>query len=235
VYAKRLARVLGRGWLAFAGVMVAGLPAGATPLISEVYYDAVGADNGHGFVEIAGVPGADLAGYRLLGVNGANGAPGPLVELVGAIGPSGLFLLADVDREGVSATPGADQYANFDFQNGPDSVQLLAGSVVVDALAWGVFGPGEFPAGEGAPAPDAPPGSSLARLFADRDSDDNAADFGILAVPTPGQATFAPIPEPGSGALLTLALGFLAGSRRRTDAAGVARRCEVEEAHRIRM
>ena len=46
----------------------------ATPLISEVLYDAVGSDNGLSFVEIYGTPGTLLDGYVLEGINGANGA-----------------------------------------------------------------------------------------------------------------------------------------------------------------
>ena len=59
---------------------------------------------------------------------------------------------------------------NFDFQNGPDSILLVDGEVVLDAIGYGVFAPDEFFAGEGSPAPDAPAGSSLARVFADLDS-----------------------------------------------------------------
>ena len=91
---------------------------------------------------------------------------------------------------------------NFDLQNGPDSLVLRApDGRVIDALAYGVFGPLEVPAGEGRPAPDPPAGQSLARRFANLDSDDNARDFVALTDPTPG---FGPLqlPEPSSGILL---------------------------------
>ena len=59
------------------------------------------------------------------------------------------------------------------------------------------------PAGEGQPAPDAPPGSSLARLLANLDTDDNAADFGVLSLPTPGTGPVgAPVPEPRAWVLV---------------------------------
>jgi hypothetical protein len=45
----------------------------------------------------------------------------------------------------------------------------------LDAIGYGVFGVGEIFAGEGTAAVDAPAGSSLARLFANLDTDDNAA------------------------------------------------------------
>jgi len=84
---------------------------------------------------------------------------------------------------------------------------------VLDALAYGDFGPGDVSAGEGVPAPDAPAGQSLARVFADLDTDDNAVDFEVLALPTPGQAVLV-APEPGSVALLLVGLLGLAVRRR---------------------
>ena len=92
----------------------------ATPLISEVLYDAVGSDNGQSFVELSGTPGTLLDGMTLEGVNGAGGAIGPVIMLSGVIAADGLFVVADTDA-GVTSVPFADQLANFDFQNGPDS------------------------------------------------------------------------------------------------------------------
>ena len=92
--------------------------AGALPLLSEVFYDAVGSDNGQSFVEIYGAPGTSLTGYRLEGINGSNGAVTPSIALGGAIAPDGFFLVADDAGDGTTAVPGADWIANFDFQNG---------------------------------------------------------------------------------------------------------------------
>ena len=55
----------------------------AAPLLSEVLYDAVGADAGGVFVEVSGAPGTDLSGFVLEGINGANGSITESVALAG--------------------------------------------------------------------------------------------------------------------------------------------------------
>lgn len=206
----RATTALGAGLLA----AVFAAPATALPLLSEVLYDASGSDDGSTFVEIYGAPGTDLAGLTVEGVNGSNGDVGPVVALVGTIPADGLFVLADETGGGVTFVANADQTANFDFQNGPDSVVLRDGASVLDALGYGDFAVDDVFAGEGSPAPDPAAGSSLARTFANVDSGDNAADFTVLAVPTPGSASLLAVPEPGSHALLALGLALLAPARR---------------------
>lgn len=200
-------------------VCVGAAPAGASPLLSEVFYDADGADDGYGFVELAGEPGETLDGLSLAGVNGYNGALGPVIELEGVIGPDGLFLVADLTADGSTYIPHSDLLANFDFQNGPDSVVLFDGETVLDAVGYGDFAVDEFFAGEGNAAFDAPAGSSLARVFADLDTGDNATDFVVLDLPTPGSAVFQPIPEPGAGLLFVCGLACLGQLRRRSSRA----------------
>ena len=187
----------------------------ALPLISEVFYDAVGSDDGQSFVELYGTPGSDLTGLTIEGINGSNGAVTHSIALSGLIPADGLFVLADTFSGGGTAVPDADLLASFDFQNGPDSIVLRDGVLVVDSLGYGVFGAGDVFAGEGSSAPDPPAGSSLARVFADLDSDDNAFDFQVLATPTPGSADFAAVPEPGTGVLVLSGFGVLAALRSR--------------------
>jgi len=198
---------------ALALALLAAAPAGALPLLSEVFYDATGADDGQSFVELSGTPGASLDGLVIEGVNGSNGAVTHTLPLTGSFGADGLFVLADRTAEGTTAVVEADLLLDFDFQNGPDSVVLRDANGVIDALGYGVFGPGEVNAGEGAPAPDVAAGESLARAFANVDTDDNATDF-VGGAPTPGVATFA-VPEPGAAGLLGLGLCGLAWSGRR--------------------
>ncbi len=186
-------------------VLLPAAPAAALPVrISEVLYDAVGSDDGKVFVELFGPAGLDLAGHTLEGVNGANGAVGPVLALSGLIPDDGFFVVAD--RSGtVTQVANADLLANFDLQNGPDSVLLRdAFGDVIDALGYGLFDPSDVFAGEGFPAPDAPAGHSLARILATLDSDDNAADFEVSSEPSPGSGPVA-IPEPSARLLILVA------------------------------
>ena len=94
----------------------------AVPLISEVFYDAIGADNGLVFVELYGDPGSGLDGLFLEGINGANGAAGPTIALSGVFSADGIFVVADDAGDGSTLVANADLIVNFDFQNGPDSI-----------------------------------------------------------------------------------------------------------------
>ena len=208
-------RIHGNGLaaLALAFGSLSSTPAGAVQ-ISELLYDAIGSDNGTVFVELYGEPGTSLEGWRVEGVNGADGAIGPIVTLSGQIGSDGFFVVADSDA-GATQVVNADQLTNFDFQNGPDSVVLRdALGNLLDALGYGLFGAADIFAGEGSAAPDGAAGQSLARLFANQDTNDNLADFALLDVPTPGTGPLA-LPEPGAAAPLALFVCALCLARRR--------------------
>ncbi len=211
----RNARRGGGAWLFACLAALLGMPtaAGALPLISEVFYDAVGSDDGQSFVELYGTPGTDLTGLAIEGINGSNGAVTVSIALSGSIPADGLFVLADTFSGGGTAVPDADALAAFDFQNGPDSVVLRSAQGVLDAVGYGSFDAGEVFAGEGSPAPDAPADQSLARRFANVDSNDNAADFVVLETPTPGSGPL--VPEPATATLLALGLAGLACTRTR--------------------
>ncbi|MFQ5697833.1 MAG: lamin tail domain-containing protein [Myxococcota bacterium] len=198
------------------GAVLHPAPALGTPLLlSEVLYDATGADDGKVFVELFGPSGFDLGGFTLEGVNGADGRVGPVLPLSGLIPGDRFFVVADV-ASGVTGVANADLMLDFDLQNGPDSVVLRdpAGSVV-DALGYGSFAAGEIFAGEGNPAADPSAGSSVARVFANLDSDDNQVDFQSQSLPTPGFGPVA-IPEPDSAWLLVAGCLCASALRRRS-------------------
>ena len=179
--------------------------------LSEVFYDAVGSDADLVFVELYGSPGLSLELHELVGINGSNGAEGPVVALSGVVPADGFFVVADGDA-GVTQVSEADLVLSFDFQNGPDSIVLRGpDGAVLDAVGYGDFADAVF-AGEGAPAPDPPAGQSLARLFADVDTHDNARDFIALEQPSPGRGPVS-VPEPTLALLIWPCLAFLLRSR----------------------
>ena len=73
----------------------------ATPVIQEVFYDALGPDTSSVFTELYGCPGTALNGWSLVGVNGANGRAYRTLELTGAVIPAdGLLVLATASAAG---------------------------------------------------------------------------------------------------------------------------------------
>ena len=125
----------------------------AQTIISEVLYDASSTDNGNVFVELFGTPGTLLDGLLLEGVNGSDGRVYRSVLLAGTIPLDGVFVVADDSGDGTSLVGSADLIREVDFQNGPDSIVLRDGSLILDALGYGDFSGGVF-AGEGSAAMD---------------------------------------------------------------------------------
>ena len=206
-------------WILLLGAAqaLAAAPARALPVISELFYDAVGSDDGRGFVELYGVPGTSLEGLRIEGVNGSGGALGPVLALSGSIPADGFFVVADDLAGGPTLVADADLVLSFDFQNGPDSVVLRSESLVFDAVGYGVFAASDLFLGEGSPTVDPAAGSSIARLFANLDTGNNAADF-AAAAPTPGSAPLASVPEPSTAALIGSGMAILGWQIRRRRA-----------------
>jgi len=170
------------------GCAVSGCKAPPGTVISEIVYDAVGADDDV-FVELHGTPGASLTGLTLVGRNGNGGADYQTITLSGTFDSGGLFVVADPNAA-PWITDVADQLTSAaDYQNRPDSVELRIGTTVVDALGYGTFVTGDVFKGEGAAHPGiTAAGQSLARDGAYGDTNDNASDFGLVAIPTPGAA-----------------------------------------------
>lgn len=191
--------------------------ASAATVISEALYDASGSDNGSVFVELFGTPGTALDGLALEGVNGGDGSVYLTLALTGAISGDGVFVVADDSGDGTTLVGNADLVVNMDFQNGPDSIVLRDGATILDALGYGDFSSAVF-AGEGSAAPDAPAGSSLARLNPLVDSDNNLSDFSVLESPTPGSVPVSSVPLPPALMLMLSGIGgFLAVARRRSE------------------
>ena len=169
--------------------------AGAVPvaLINEVLYDGPGSDADDVFTELFGTPGLNLNGWSLTGTNGADGSVYRTIDLTGGIFPAdGIFLIATAS----ALFTGVDLFANVDWQNGPDSIQLLDNTgTIVDALQYGDAG--AFNAGEGSPAVDVSAGQSLSRDVFGTNTDNNLADFSVLDSPTPGTGpVVTQVPEP---------------------------------------
>lgn len=164
-------------------------------VINELMYDAAGADTeGDLFIELYGDAGGDISGYKVVFINGADGKATETITLPDAklIPDDGLFLIADAKTgaPGTTNVTGADLVENFDPHNAPDCVQLLdEKGGVLDALGYGtpIVTPAENGKScfEGTPATKTSSGQSLSRTNG-KDSDDNAADFQVLTVPTPG-------------------------------------------------
>jgi hypothetical protein len=202
-----------------AALLLGASHASAAPLLSEVFYDAIGTDDGLSFVEIWGAPGTSLAGLTIEAINGSGGAVTHSLALTGTIGANGLFVVADGVSGGGTAVANADLILEFDFQNGPDSVVLRDALGILDAVGYGVFAAGEVFAGEGSPALDPAAGSAIARRFANLDTNDNAADW-LGDAPTPGTAAIQPVPEASPLLLFGPVAAFLL--RRRLSAAATA-------------
>ncbi|MBM4386237.1 MAG: hypothetical protein FJ088_00770, partial [Deltaproteobacteria bacterium] len=156
-------------------------------VISEVLYDSAGSD-ANTFVELHGPPSTNLAGYSLVGINGNGGSEYNVIELSGTTGSDGLFLVASPTSESWIKDQADLIDAKTDYENGPDNIQLRYGSIVVDAVGYGVFSDADVFKGEGNPAPDVNYDHSIGRDENYTDTNNNANDFSDYATPSPGAA-----------------------------------------------
>src|SRR5205085_2640437 len=147
----------------------------ARPLVAEVFYDAIGDDTGHEFVELynPGDRAAGLLGVKLEAGDGA--APGRwTLRWTGAAGDSiaahGRFVIG-----GALVSPPPQATVALELQNGPDAMRLSWPDGASEVVGWGALGSGEYFCG--APAEDVPAGQSLARIPDAADRGSNALDF----------------------------------------------------------
>ncbi|MBN1549914.1 lamin tail domain-containing protein, partial [bacterium] len=168
-------------------------PTGPTPTpppiynlkINEIHVNPDGQDLGC-YIELY-YPGShriSLDGYTLVGINGYDNTEYNIVPLTGEVMAGDYFVIAQDD-----SVANADLIdVNINYQNGPDSIQLRAGSTVVDAIGYGTFLPEEFFAGEGDPVdyPNPTNNLSLNRIPDGTDTDNNFDDF-VLGILTPGE------------------------------------------------
>ncbi|MBX7148028.1 lamin tail domain-containing protein [bacterium] len=162
-------------------------------IIYEIYYDDKVSDtDGTAFIELYATPHSFLDGYQIELVNGDDGAVQKKITLPSPseVPENGFFVIADLKTNSTTSTQlSSYQYlTQFDPQNGPDSIRLLDDSgSVVDLVGYGMLPTGISQLYEQEAAFDAPAGSSLSRVSA-IDTNNNAADFVINPLPSPGSA-----------------------------------------------
>lgn len=175
----------------------ASAPACSGLLLNEIDYDQVGADDLE-FVEIYN-PGAApvvLDGLSLILVNGTNGMSYDSTALTGTLPAGGYLVVADT---GTLVDPGAIAiFENgWSLQQGPDAVVLFdnGAGAVIDALSYGgdigmvMLGGQMVSLVDGTATTATDPGAgSLARIPNGSDTQNDAADWVLAPVTTPGAA-----------------------------------------------
>ncbi len=169
----------------------------ASPVISEVFYDAEGSDDGLEFIELYNPTGEtlDLAGWKIEWGNGASPGEWKLQAALSAQMPPYSFYLV-----GEANVSGADLTTNLELQNGPDAVRLLdSGGLIADLVGYGdqlAFSSPEYY--ETLPFPQVSPGHSVERKPGylsplagnGQDTNNNSADLLERDDPEPQNSSF---------------------------------------------
>ena len=175
-------------------------PSAGNVILTEVFYDADGSDDGKEWVELynAGGSSVDLSGYSL----GAGGGDytNTVVQLSGTIDPGETFVVGGSTSDSTNGNPTYDQTVNFspDLQNSgsvADGVALFdvpatsvtTSTVPVDAVVYGSSNSDslidETGSANSPEVGDAPDGSSIERT-------DLAGTWQIQSTPTPNEVPF---------------------------------------------
>ena len=153
-------------------------------IVTEVYYDALGDDTGHEFVELFNPTSAPIAlsGARLEAGDGAGPGRWTLRWTGSArdsLPPGARFVIG-----GAMVSPPPQAIVTLDLQNGPDAIRVVWPDGAVEVVGYGALAYPEYSCGP--PAPDVASGLSLSRVPDDADLGSNALDF-RAASPTPGR------------------------------------------------
>ncbi|MGK0358951.1 MAG: hypothetical protein ACI9U2_001245 [Bradymonadia bacterium] len=170
-------------------------------VINEVDYDQPSTDTAE-FIELynADAESADLSNYTLVLTNNIDGAIINEIALRGQLAAGGYFVLGAAEVIAALPAGAISQALDSSIQNGPsDGVYLRhANGDTLDGVSWEGTSAG---ATEGTPSAivDNNDTFSTGRCADGDDTDDNAADFAINAMPTPGGANDCPMGMGGEG------------------------------------
>ena len=154
-------------------------------IVTEVYYDAIGDDTGHEYVELynpTALP-VPLLGVRLEAGDGSAAGRWTLRWTGTArdtVRPLARFVVG-----GAKVLPVPEALVSLDLQNGPDAIRVLWPDGASEVVGWGAHDFAEYACG--AAAVDVASGQALARVPDDAQTGSNATDF-RAAEPSPGRA-----------------------------------------------
>lgn len=208
----------------FCGLLLGSFPGLATPVlslvISEVFYDRAGSDNGFEWVELFnGTPAVvNLLGFSL-GFAGNDYASATL-GLSGSVDAGDYFVVGGPLSDTANGSPLYDLVINFspDIQNSGSTAdgvalfdvpqpQLTAATIPLDAVIYGSANVNQLIDASGLVAPpmvgDAPAGASIERL--------STSEWGISTQANPGvgRLNTAALPLPATLWLFAVGLCFL--------------------------